>query len=205
MENTQAVMDSGLLELYVLGECSLEETLLIEEMAAKSPTIRLELDAIARAIEAYSNAEALVPDPSVKAFLMATIDYTERLKNGEAVTFPPALSEDSKIEDFEEWTSRPDICLPENLQEYHAKIIGYTPQMVTAVVWINNMAPQEVHNDEYEKFLVLEGECIITIDEEVHPLSPGDFLAIPLHKVHSVLVTSPFPCKVILQRMSIAA
>jgi len=45
------------------------------------------------------NRCAIEPSPVVKPLLMATIDYSERLKSGEAVSFPPALTENSKLED----------------------------------------------------------------------------------------------------------
>ena len=61
---------------------------------------------------------------------------------------------------------------------------------------------QEVHHDEYEKFLIVEGTCTITIGDEVHNLVPGNFLSIPLYKNHTVTVTSLIPCKIILQRIA---
>jgi mannose-6-phosphate isomerase-like protein (cupin superfamily) len=59
-----------------------------------------------------------------------------------------------------------------------------------------------VHDNEFEKFLILEGSCTITIEEEAHHLVPGDYLAIPLHKSHQVTITSEIPCKIILQRVA---
>ena len=61
---------------------------------------------------------------------------------------------------------------------------------------------QEVHDDEFEKFMVVEGTCTITIEENKHELHPGDFLSIPLYKNHFVKVTSDIPCIVILQRIA---
>ena len=64
------------------------------------------------------------------------------------------------------------------------------------------MSPIEVHTNELESFLILEGTCDITIGEEVHHLVTGDFISIPLHIGHSLIVTSNIPCKVILQRVA---
>ena len=94
------------------------------------------------------------------------------------------------------------MILPDNFKDFHAKIIGYTPEMVTAIVWIRNMAPHEVHDDEFEKFLILEGTCDITIGDKVHKMASGDSLSIPLHIDHFVTVTSDIPCKAILQRIA---
>ena len=64
------------------------------------------------------------------------------------------------------------------------------------------MAPQEVHDNEYKKFLIVEGTCDIVIGENAHSLVPGDVLEIPLHTTHFGRVTSSMPCKVILQRIA---
>ncbi|MBC7688849.1 MAG: cupin domain-containing protein, partial [Aquabacterium sp.] len=87
-------------------------------------------------------------------------------------------------------------------ENIEAKIIGYTPQAITAIVWIKDFAPQEVHDDEFEKFLIVEGSCTITVGQEVTELFPGDFFAIPLYKKHVVKVTSAVACKIILQRIA---
>ena len=202
MKDLKTLMESGILELYVSGNATPAEVTLVEEMAASSIEIQDELAAISDALELLAMNNSVTPGPAVKPFLMAAIDYTERLKNGEAPSVPPNLHEHSSPNDFSSWLDRPDMTLPEDFEEFHAKIIGYTPQAITAIAWIKSMAPQEVHDDEHEKFLILEGTCDITIDSKVHHLTPGDYLSIPLHAAHHVTVTSSYPCKVILQRVA---
>jgi mannose-6-phosphate isomerase-like protein (cupin superfamily) len=202
MKDLRTFIESGLLETYVLGMSSKEESDLVEEMAAAFTEIRAELDAICETLEMFAVAHAVTPAPAVKPLLMATIDFTERMKNGEVPTNPPQLHEGSQIADYSTWLLRPDMFLPEEVEHFHAKIIGYTPQVLTAIVWIRHMAPQEVHDNEYEKFLIVEGTCDITIGAKVHSLVPGSYLSIPLHTPHHVVVTSAFPCKVILQRVA---
>ena len=87
-------------------------------------------------------------------------------------------------------------------QDIFAKIIGYAPEVTTAIVWIKEMAPEETHTDEYEKFLIIEGTCDIVIEHKVHQLKAGDYFSIPLHANHHVVVTSEIPCKAILQRVA---
>lgn len=202
MENVRSFMDSGILEMYVAGNLPLEDINKVEEMAALFVEVRNEVDAITEALEVYAISTPVVPDPIVKAFLMATIDFTERMKNGEQPTFPPQLQQGTGIGEFSEWLNRPDMVLPKNFEDLHAKIIGYTPKVLTAIVWIKEMTPQEVHDNEFEKFLIVEGTCDLMIEENVYSLVPGDYFAIPLHKAHQVIVTSGFPCKVILQRVA---
>jgi len=199
MTNRKAYIDSGILELYVLGCTSAEQSREVELIAAADPDIRMEITAIEEAMEALAMAHAITPNPVVKPFLLATIDYTDRLKNGEPVTHPPLLHEKSVIDDYALWLNRDDMVYTGE-ENIYAKIIGYTPQAVSAIIWIRDQSPEELHHDEYEKFLVVEGSCDITVGEAVHQLNPGDYFMIPLHKNHVVKVTSKIRCKIILQR-----
>ena len=199
MEN---FLESGIILAYVLGNATLEEAALVEMMAGQHPEIRFEINATEETLETYAMAHAIAPPPTVKPFLRATLDYTERMMKGESPAAPPHLNALSKISDYSEWLDRKDFILPTDFDGVYAKIFGYTPEAISAVVWIKEAAPYEVHDDEFEKFLVLEGTCDITIAGEVHQLKAGDYLAIPLYKDHMVKVTSSNPCKVILQRIA---
>lgn len=202
MKNVQDYIASGILEMYVSGNISEQESKEVEAMAAEHPEIRQELEGISKAIEGYAMANARPVNPTVKPFLMAVIDYTERIKAGEVPAMPPLLSEKSRLEDYSEWLNRKDLSLPPDFSDIHARLIGYTPQAVTAIVWLKEMAPQEVHDDQHERFLIVEGSCDIIVEDKVHSLVPGNYFSIPLHKRHMVLITSKIPCKVILQRVA---
>jgi mannose-6-phosphate isomerase-like protein (cupin superfamily) len=205
MKNNAAFIESGILELYIAGIASPEEVIQVEEMSALHADVRDAIESLKVTLEDLAIATAVEPSPLIKPFLMATMDFMGRMEAGEAPSFPPELNENSTIDDYAEWLNRPDMIKPDWFKDIHARIIGYTPQMITAIVWIETMAPDEVHDDEYEKFLIVEGTCDINIDGDVHHLVPGDYLAIPLYKNHVVQVTSEDPCKVILQRVSVAA
>jgi mannose-6-phosphate isomerase-like protein (cupin superfamily) len=202
MKNLETYYDSGILESYVMGWATPQEAKEVEDMAAAHIEVRKKINEINETLEEYALAHAIEPDVTVKPFLMATIDYTERMKNGEQPSLPPGLHEASQISDYAAWLNRDDMVLPDDFKDLYAKIIGYTPSSLTAIVWIKDLAPQEVHHDEFEKFLIVEGTCTITIGDEVHNLVPGNFLSIPLYKNHTVTVTSLIPCKIILQRIA---
>ncbi len=192
-------IDSGILEQYVFGTANPDELEKVERMAAADPLIKIEIDAICETLETLAMANAIEPGPAVKPFLMAEINYTERLKNGEPVTTPPLLHQQSTIKDFADWLNRDDMRY-DGTENLFAKIIGYNPEAVTAIVWIKENTPQEIHDDEYERFLIVEGTCDILVGDETSHLVPGDYFAIPLYKNHVVKVTSAIPCKIILQR-----
>jgi len=202
MSKNLAFIESGILELYITGIASEAEIHEVEEMAAAHADVREALDELYVTLETMALKNAVNPPVLIKPFLMATMDFMGRMGGGETPSFPPELQTGAKIEDYAEWLNRPDMVIPSYFQDVYAKIIGYTPQAITAIVWIKEMAPEEVHDNEYEKFLIVEGTCDIDIEGDVHHLVPGDYLAIPLHKNHQVTVTSAILCKVILQRIA---
>lgn len=202
MPETQSYIESGILEAYVLGSLSDAEILEVESKITTNQALLAEIEKISASLESFARLNAVEPDPTIKPFLLATIDYAERIENGETVTFPPALNESSTIADFAPWLSRDDMVLDRELESVHAKIIGYTPEQITAIVWIKEMAPEEIHTNEFERFLIVEGTCDIQIGETIHQLQAGDYLSIPLFENHFVTVTSSIPCKVILQRVA---
>ena len=202
MDTIEKYINSGILELYVMGAATDEESLEVKILSEANIRIKNEIDAIVEALKGYSAAMAPEIDPSVKPMIMATIDYSERIKNGEEIVVAPLLHKLSKIEDYKTWIDRPDMQNFNASDEIDAKIISANPEATTLIIWLKNGAPIEVHDKEYEHFLILEGTCNITIGEEIHSLSPGSYLSIPLFIGHSVKVTSSFPCKILLQRVA---
>ncbi len=63
MEDLEAYIESGILELYVMGDVTHDEKLQVEEMAAKHPAVKAELDEIERSLETYAESNAVeVPE-----------------------------------------------------------------------------------------------------------------------------------------------
>lgn len=204
MNPITAFIESGILELYVMGVTSPEENLEVEQMAAAHPEVKQEIEAISQAMEQYTMAHAVEPRGNIKPLLLATVDYIERMKQGELPEAPPVLTEASQLEDYRQWIERADMGYPAETENIYARIIGYTPAATTAIVWIKDSSGFEVHHDEHERFLILEGTCDFTVGEAAYQLKAGDFFAIPLHIPHKIKVTSEIPCKAILQRLSVA-
>lgn len=61
MEDLKIYIESGILELYVLGDLTPEERVGVEEMALKHPAVKAELDEIGRAMELYADEHAVEP------------------------------------------------------------------------------------------------------------------------------------------------
>ena len=202
MQKISEYIESGILELYVMGMLSAADATEVEKMMALHPEVKDEVRAIELSLETYAQVNAVQPHATVKPMLLATIDYMQRLGSGEAPSNPPILNETTSVSDYAQWINRSDFNNPETVEDIHVKLIAATPQATTAIVWIRYMAPDEVHHDEHEKFLILEGTCDIVVDGKIHSLKAGDFFQIPLHADHRVEVTSAIPCKVVLQRVA---
>ncbi|PSR53094.1 hypothetical protein AHMF7605_05915 [Adhaeribacter arboris] len=196
-------IESGILELYVMGLTSAAENEEVELMAATHKAIRQELDTILTTMELYASEHAVAPRPLMKSLFLATVDYLNRLEKGEPASFPPLLTISSSLSDYAPWLNRPDMFLPEIAEDTYIKIIGHIPTMTTAIVWLKNKADAEVHRKEYERFLVIEGTCTVTAGEAIHSLAPGNYYEVPLHTSHVIQVTSKQPCKVVLQRVAV--
>jgi mannose-6-phosphate isomerase-like protein (cupin superfamily) len=202
MNEVSRFIDSGIIEMYVMGDTSPEQNALVEKMVGTYPEIREELHTIELSLEKYAMSQATAVDPTIKPLLMATVEYMERLARGEKPSYPPQLHANSVVSDYEKWLNRPDLALTEPLDEIEARIISSTPLLTMAIVWVRNGTPPEVHKKEYETFLIVEGTCNIKVDGKDNHLKPGDVFTIPLFLSHSVIVTSATPCKVILQRLA---
>jgi mannose-6-phosphate isomerase-like protein (cupin superfamily) len=197
------IIQSGQLELYAIGALTPEENRAVETLLATSPEMRTELESIQSSLETIAASFATTPPVTAKPFIFAEIDYLERAAQGKVSAIaPPELNENSTREDYSLWLNSPDNALPADFNEFHAIIIGKDPSILSAIAWLGVGAPLEYHDTQIEKFLILEGTCELVIEEEVHYLKAGDYLAIPLHKKHYLKVTSKNPCKIILQRVA---
>ena len=202
MNQLSQFLESGVLELYVMGIASPEEIQEVEQMAQAYPEVRQEIALIERGLEEYALLHAVEPKATLKANLLATVDFIESINKGEPMTEAPLLTPASKKEDFAFWLTNPEFERPAEFDGVYAKLISANLKANTAIVWIKELTDQEIHHNEYEHFLILEGTCDFYIGEEMHHLVPGDYLRIPLHTPHIAKVTSPIPCKAILQRVA---
>ncbi|MCU0429971.1 MAG: cupin domain-containing protein [Cytophagaceae bacterium] len=203
MQDRQLI-ESGILELYVLGLLSDEESLWLASQAADSPAVQSQLQELQDTLEQWITGYSKPLHPVSKASLMATIDFKSRIQQGERPKPFPPLHKNIHIQQLEPWLELPENQLPEPSEEVVARILAYDGITSTMLVWIKKNTPQEVHTHELESFFIVEGTCEIWVENQATSLQAGDFFEIPLHRMHYVHVTSSIPCKVILQRKKIA-
>lgn len=70
----QEIISSGLLELYAAGIASEKESKDVEQWARQYPEVADEIKAISSGLEAYANAQAIIPSPGVKDKIFAHIN-----------------------------------------------------------------------------------------------------------------------------------
>jgi len=66
LEDLNAYIESGILELYVFGDLPEAERMQVQEMMAKHPEIRREVADIERVLEATASTYAIEPDAGLK-------------------------------------------------------------------------------------------------------------------------------------------
>ncbi|WP_295712077.1 anti-sigma factor [Mucilaginibacter sp.] len=73
MEEIKAYIESGILELYVLGDVTPNEKRQVEEMASKYPEIKTELDGIERSMELYAKENEVEPSKNLRSRVLGSL------------------------------------------------------------------------------------------------------------------------------------
>jgi anti-sigma-K factor RskA len=73
VKDVKAYIESGILELYVLGDISAEEKLQVEDMAAKYPDVRAEITDIERSMEIYAGEHAVEPSEKLRQRVLGSL------------------------------------------------------------------------------------------------------------------------------------
>ena len=99
VEDIKAYIESGILELYVLGDVSHEEKLGVEAMATKHPAIKAELTEIEKSLEAYAKANEVEPADNLRERVLNSLV----VNLGDDRTFEPGRDEKAgaKVVPFE--------------------------------------------------------------------------------------------------------
>ncbi|MES2829552.1 MAG: anti-sigma factor [Bacteroidota bacterium] len=74
MEEGKAYIESGILELYVLGQLPAPEEVEVQNMASKYPAVKQEIEAIEIAMEQYAVQNAIQPTAGLKEKILGKID-----------------------------------------------------------------------------------------------------------------------------------
>lgn len=73
VEEVKAYIESGVLELYVLGDVSHEERVEVETMIKKHPAIKAELDDIEKSLELFAGEHEIEPAPELRNRILNSV------------------------------------------------------------------------------------------------------------------------------------
>lgn len=93
MEEAKAYIESGKLELYVLGQLTAEEQLEVEEMAKRYPTVKEEINAIEIALEQYAMEHAIQPTLGLEQRIFAQLSAASKTP----VTTEPVIKKEAVV------------------------------------------------------------------------------------------------------------
>jgi len=186
--NIQAFIESGILEMYALDLLDPNEREEAELMISFFPEIRKELDSIQNALEMYADSRAIRPRPHLKDKIRESISYLKKEQELDALNLPLI----NHLSDHKQWMNLVKDFIPSKWQSDTPfyKIIQQSDKVLQMVIATSVDTLDEVHDNEYESFLILEGRCKCTVGQDVLFMKEGDFMAIPLHEHHTVELIS---------------
>ena len=187
--NVQEYIDSGILHDYAMGMLSETEKAGVEELCVKNPEIQEELKHLRESIETYAEESAIWPGKELQENIWSKLDNINRENTGDINQLPIV----NKYSDYNNWKR---IVMPfvpkEFVKDRIMTTIRHSGGVKQILVMSKTDVEEEVHENEQESFIILEGDCECHIGAHVYRLGPGSFIEIPMHTSHNVRVLSPY-------------
>lgn len=182
-----AFLNSGLLELYLIGTLDQEEALLVNQMRAAHPKVAAELAMLEAFFEKEAMQRVVKPDPKFDE-KMESLFLNLEIEQVMQLSAPPLIT---SFSDANAWLKMISPLLPKgNSGDRFEKLLRNDDKVMQALVITSEGVEEEVHENMQESFLILKGTCICTIGNETITMGPGDFMQIPLHQPHTISVVS---------------
>jgi len=185
--DVRAYKESGIIQDYCLGLLSKEDMKQVELYAAEYPEIQDEINSYHQALEQYAMDFVRVVPEHLKGKTLDLLDNLSKENEGRVNDLPML----NKYSARENWLRIVKPMLPEKLMDnLFVKVLRDDENVFQTIFWTNVDYPDEVHEDENESFLILEGECECYVGDEMIRLGPGGYFAIPTHTHHNVKIIS---------------
>ena len=193
-------LEPGMLELYALGALSPEEAESVRYAVAHDDDLRRELEDLDRALEMLAMVNATAPPSALRAKILSDA------RIGGSTNEPMCVIHGTtRTADLPQWIfAHPDPD-PNEYENMHVVDLQCPPQLASALVWVKHYVSEEEHDVCHEAFHILEGTCEVLVGDVLRRMGPGESISIPLHVPHSVRITSPYPCKAVVQRRPLEA
>ncbi|WP_152969679.1 cupin domain-containing protein [Pedobacter sp. Hv1] len=185
--NLKTYIESGVLELYVMDLLTETEKVNVERMLAAYPELGNELDKIQVSMEEQAIATAVQAPKHLKKLVLDSIDNLQKEKIMDENDLPLI----NKFSVHLNWLNFvASFDKPELIDGRYVKVLRQDEQVTQLLIVSETAIEQEVHQEEYESFLILAGECKCTVANEVRLMKAGDFMEIPLYELHEVELLS---------------
>lgn len=181
----QAYIKSGIIEDYCLGALSAEDSKKVAQLALDFPEIKQEVDAYTEALGQYGadTTQFSAADAKHKIFSTITNLITEETANAQQL---PLLN---KYSEHTNWLKIVKPMLPEKLHKPTlVRSLRNDDYISQLLIWTKVDFPEEIHNNEQECFIILEGRCRCHIGDQIIEMGPGDFLEVPMYQHHDVQI-----------------
>lgn len=184
--NEKEYIQSGILETYCTGALNAIEQQEVLRMCALYPSVKLELEAIELVMEQLAMSFSVTPRSGLR----------ERILN--AAFAAPGFDLDhlpitDNTSDLDAWLKVLENLIPaEHTEQFHHHLLRHDDRVTQSLVVSKVNIPDETHTDLIESFFILEGRCRCVIGNQEHILNAGDFLEIPLHEHHDVVLLTPY-------------
>lgn len=193
-------LESGLIELHVMGMLAQDDALLVQKMLSIHPEVRREIDLLETFYEQDARRNAVNPSLQLDRkmeLLFSNLDTEQHIQ----LTKLPLIT---GFSDSNAWLELVSPLLPKNEpSKRFEKLLRYQDGVMQALVVSPTHIDEEIHEELHESFLILKGTCICTIGESSLNMGPGDYMEIPLHQPHTVTITSS-SVTAILQRIQLS-
>jgi mannose-6-phosphate isomerase-like protein (cupin superfamily) len=192
--NGKELIESGIIELYVLGIADQDEVALIEQLAGNDEAVRNEIAAINDALASYALVSAQPAPSKVKEDILKFIQS--------AVPLPPKLTSSSTPTEWMEYLKENKFAPPQDFEGIYFLELPGNEDYYTYAVWgrDGDYVDEEEHGNHDEFLLICEGECEMVINGKRTSHKPGDFIEIAPGIPHSAQVTGKERMLVIGQR-----
>ena len=178
-------INSGVLEEYCMGLLNEHDREFLLLMVCFYPEIRTELNAVELAMENLAIASAVTPAANNRKNILAALGFNDMLDIND---LPPTHNHT----DYQLWLTTLNHLIPDNpAQDLWMQEIKKDKHHQQMLVYTRMDIPEEQHGEFIESFFILKGHCECKVGDQMHFLSPGDYLEIPMHTDHDIKITSP--------------
>ena len=192
-------IEDGILELYVLDSLPLHEKLNIEKAVKNHPALQEKISEIEMAFESYSDLNNDGPRPILRGRI---IDNIVNLQKEQVMNINdlPIITAYSNYKNWLNFTK--DLKMESSAVGKYIYVLRDDDDVLQMVVTTTTGVQEENHLDVLESMLILEGECKFTVAGNIRIMKLGDFIDVPMNRVHNLELISP-SLTVILQKIKV--